>query len=155
MYLGDNFPFTQNLRNLRWGIPWGRRSLLPWMLDLSSRCRHIFHFMIGQSLGSPGPPWLGLQPLGWSRVQWLAFRRLGSTIMYSCTIYHKGPQMSTSSGWPNSYYYRRTLRMASCYPSLFHIVWLSGTIIRGTLKTPNSQLVTPISIKLQRPDGYD
>jgi hypothetical protein len=30
---------------------------------------------------------------------------------------------------------------------------LSGTIIRGTLKTPNSQLVTPISIKLQRPDG--
>jgi hypothetical protein len=25
---------------------------------------------------------------------------------------------------------------------------LSGTIIRGTLKTPNSQLVTPISIKL-------
>jgi hypothetical protein len=32
---------------------------------------------------------------------------------------------------------------------------LSGTIIRGTLKTPNSQLVTPISIKLRRPDGYD
>jgi hypothetical protein len=32
---------------------------------------------------------------------------------------------------------------------------LSGTIIRGTLKAPNSQLVTPISIKLQRPDGCD
>ena len=32
---------------------------------------------------------------------------------------------------------------------------LSGTIIRGTLKTPNSQLVTPISTKLQRPDGCD
>jgi hypothetical protein len=32
---------------------------------------------------------------------------------------------------------------------------LSVTIIRGTLKTPNSQLVTPISIKLQRPDGCD
>jgi hypothetical protein len=32
---------------------------------------------------------------------------------------------------------------------------LSGTIIRGTLKTPNSQLVTPISIKLQRSDGCD
>jgi hypothetical protein len=30
-----------------------------------------------------------------------------------------------------------------------------GTIIRGTLKTHNSQLVTPISIKLQRSDGYD
>jgi hypothetical protein len=30
---------------------------------------------------------------------------------------------------------------------------LSGTIIRGTLKAPNSQLVTPISTKLQRPDG--
>jgi hypothetical protein len=34
-------------------------------------------------------------------------------------------------------------------------VAVSGTIIRGTLKTPNSQLVTPISIKLQRPDGSD
>jgi hypothetical protein len=33
--------------------------------------------------------------------------------------------------------------------------YLSGTIIRGTLKTHNFQLVTPISIKLQRPDGYD
>jgi hypothetical protein len=32
---------------------------------------------------------------------------------------------------------------------------LSGTIIRGTLKTPNYQLVTPISIKLLRPDGCD
>jgi hypothetical protein len=32
---------------------------------------------------------------------------------------------------------------------------LSGTIIRGTLKTSNSQLVTPISIKLLRPDGCD
>jgi hypothetical protein len=32
---------------------------------------------------------------------------------------------------------------------------LSGTIIRGTLKTPNSQLITPISTKLQRPDGCD
>jgi cell division protein FtsW (lipid II flippase) len=36
------------------------------------------------------------------------------------------------------------------------IIWVvSGTIIRGTLKTPNSQLVTPISIKLLRPDGCD
>ena len=33
--------------------------------------------------------------------------------------------------------------------------YLSGTIIRGTLKTPNSQLVTPISIKLLRPDRCD
>jgi hypothetical protein len=32
---------------------------------------------------------------------------------------------------------------------------LSETIIRGILKTPNSQLVTPISMKLQRPDGCD
>jgi hypothetical protein len=32
---------------------------------------------------------------------------------------------------------------------------LSGTINRGTLKAPNSQLVTPISTKLQRPDGCD
>jgi hypothetical protein len=35
------------------------------------------------------------------------------------------------------------------------ILIMSGTIIRGTLKTPNSQLVTLISIKLQRPDGCD
>jgi hypothetical protein len=34
-------------------------------------------------------------------------------------------------------------------------MYLSGTIIRGTLKAPNSQLVTPISIKLHRPDGCD
>jgi hypothetical protein len=37
----------------------------------------------------------------------------------------------------------------------FKLVYLSGTIIRGTLKSPNSQLVTPISTKLQRPDGCD
>jgi hypothetical protein len=34
-------------------------------------------------------------------------------------------------------------------------LYLSGTIIRGTLKAPNSQLVTPISIKLLRPDVCD
>jgi hypothetical protein len=36
--------------------------------------------------------------------------------------------------------------------------WLNnllGTIIRGTPKTPKSQLVTPISTKLQRPNGRD
>jgi hypothetical protein len=38
----------------------------------------------------------------------------------------------------------------------FHATsYLLGTIIRGTLKAPNSQLVTPISTKLQRPDGCD
>jgi hypothetical protein len=44
------------------------------------------------------------------------------------------------------------------YPGVEHSegrCYLSGTIIRGTLKAPNSQLVTPISIKLQRPDGCD
>jgi hypothetical protein len=40
-------------------------------------------------------------------------------------------------------------------PSPDQLVPLSGTIIRGTLITPNSQLVTPISTKLQRPDGCD
>jgi hypothetical protein len=34
-------------------------------------------------------------------------------------------------------------------------LYVSGTIIRGTLKTPKSQLVTPISTKLQRPDWCD
>jgi hypothetical protein len=33
--------------------------------------------------------------------------------------------------------------------------YLSGIIIRDTLKTSNSQLVTPISTKLQRPDECD
>jgi hypothetical protein len=32
---------------------------------------------------------------------------------------------------------------------------LSGTIIRGTPKSPKSQLVNPISTKLRRPDGGD
>jgi hypothetical protein len=41
------------------------------------------------------------------------------------------------------------------YNCLFTGIGVSGTIIRGTLKAPNSQLVTPISIKLQRPDGCD
>jgi hypothetical protein len=46
------------------------------------------------------------------------------------------------------------------HPSFLKITFntralVSGTIIRGTLKAPNSQLVTPISIKLQRPDGCD
>jgi hypothetical protein len=40
-------------------------------------------------------------------------------------------------------------------PFFYQGVGLSGTIIRGTLKAPNSQLVTPISTKLQRPDGCD
>jgi hypothetical protein len=43
----------------------------------------------------------------------------------------------------------------SNFDFIFCVIYLSGTIIRGTLKTPNSQLVTPISIKLQRPDGCD
>jgi hypothetical protein len=43
-----------------------------------------------------------------------------------------------------------------CSSTYWQIVpYVSGTIIRGTLKAPNSQLVTPISIKLQRPDGCD
>jgi hypothetical protein len=46
---------------------------------------------------------------------------------------------------------RRDSRVELSLPALI----VSGTIIRGTLKTPNSQLVTPISIKLQRPDGHD
>jgi hypothetical protein len=33
-----------------------------------------------------------------------------------------------------------------------NLIYLSGTIIKDTLKSPNSHLVTPISIKLQRPD---
>jgi hypothetical protein len=43
----------------------------------------------------------------------------------------------------------------SAWPRSDSHLQLSGTIIRGTLKTPNSQLVTPISIKLLRPDGCD
>jgi hypothetical protein len=49
--------------------------------------------------------------------------------------------------------YRNFLRPSNFVLNPSHS--LSGTIIRGTLKTPNSQLVTPISIKLLRPDGCD
>jgi hypothetical protein len=37
---------------------------------------------------------------------------------------------------------------------MFYLL-VSGTIIMGTLKTPKSQLITPISTKLQRFDGCD
>jgi hypothetical protein len=40
-------------------------------------------------------------------------------------------------------------------PPSLAIRFLSGTIIRGTPKTPKSQLVTHISTKLQRLDGCD
>jgi hypothetical protein len=46
-------------------------------------------------------------------------------------------------------------KLEKIFPPGFFNLMVSGTIIRGTLKTPNSQLVTPISIKLQRPDGCD
>jgi hypothetical protein len=42
-----------------------------------------------------------------------------------------------------------------CKPKMSYDHYVSGTIIRGILKAPNSQLVTPISMKLQRPDGRD
>jgi hypothetical protein len=51
--------------------------------------------------------------------------------------------------WHNSFSYATN----DC--NVFRRQVLSGTIIRGTLKAPNSQLVTPISTKLQRPDGCD
>jgi hypothetical protein len=56
--------------------------------------------------------------------------------------------------YPYSYLDLRVFSKVGHLDQLY-VIYLSGTIIRGTLKTPNSQLVTPISIKLQRPDGYD
>jgi hypothetical protein len=44
-------------------------------------------------------------------------------------------------------------RMISIKSKFAFSINLSETIIKGTLKTPKSQLVTPISTKLQRPDG--
>jgi hypothetical protein len=44
------------------------------------------------------------------------------------------------------------LMVAQCHIYLNTII---GTIIRGILKAPNSQLVTPVSTKLQRPDECD
>jgi hypothetical protein len=56
-------------------------------------------------------------------------------------------------------YYNLYLECEAIKTNNFQLIFshhlMSGTIIRGTLKTPNSQLVTPISIKLQRPDGHD
>jgi hypothetical protein len=46
------------------------------------------------------------------------------------------------------------LRGSGCM-QVIQVIQLSGTIIRGTLKAPNSQLVTSISMKLQRLDGCD
>jgi hypothetical protein len=64
--------------------------------------------------------------------------------------------------FPHTHKYLSTIESYVVYTSMHAIIFefeiflcLSGTIIRDTLKTPNSQLVTPISIKLQRPDGCD
>jgi hypothetical protein len=59
-----------------------------------------------------------------------------------------GTCLNACSWWSNDIQSRTYF-----YVTLY--TYLSGNIIRGTLKTPNSQLVTPISIKLQRPDGCD
>jgi hypothetical protein len=52
---------------------------------------------------------------------------------------------------------RSNLSLVKCwvFDSLYQLLVVSGTIIRGTLKTSNSQLVTLIGTKLQRPDGCD
>jgi hypothetical protein len=55
-----------------------------------------------------------------------------------------------TDGHHDGQHYRQNAR-----PFEKNIRTMSGTIIRGTLKAPNSQLVTPISMKLQRPDGRD
>jgi hypothetical protein len=67
------------------------------------------------------------------------------------------PTTSSSSNVPISYCSPNVpvFRCSILRPRRVIGIWLSGTIIRGTLKTPNSQLVTPISIKLQRSDGCD
>jgi hypothetical protein len=79
------------------------------------------------------------------------------------------PPATPSTGYTFTESLRRHLMNSSLVKSpMFHILVslvanvlfllkevVSGTIIRGTLKAPKSQLVTPISIKLQRPDGCD
>jgi hypothetical protein len=65
-------------------------------------------------------------------------RRLGSRLLYMQLKKNMGEKVL-----PNFHFYGAEIKRCV------------GTIIRGTLKTHNSQLVTPISIKLQRSDGYD
>jgi hypothetical protein len=87
--------------------------------------------------GSPMTMLLPLSlPVTWGQTKIYLFA--GSIILT------ENGSVSTCISWK----FNRPSFMADC-------IYLSGTIIRGTLKTPNSQLVTPISIKLQRPDGYD
>jgi hypothetical protein len=81
---------------------------------------------------------------------------------WGCALIHKNAR-SNPCHWlvilqPLSNHTLSLLESSKRNPVFFinkPIVHLSGTIIRGTLKTPNSQLVTPISIKLLRPDGCD
>jgi hypothetical protein len=69
--------------------------------------------------------------------------------------------LQIADGWSQRGRWNGGTNEQSPYLSILLVYWaangpiLSGTIIRGTLRTPNSQLVTPISIKLQRPDGHD
>ena len=67
----------------------------------------------------------------------------GFTLASVTRVTRKGPQERG----------RMRLRRWGCGPGEEEGREMSGTIIRGTLKAPKSQLVTPISTKLQRPDG--
>jgi hypothetical protein len=69
-------------------------------------------------------------------------------------VVHMPPRLRRAS-WSGLAAVLSTGMTASMAFVFFSAPRLSGTIIRGTLKAPNSQLVTSISIKLQRPDGCD
>jgi hypothetical protein len=77
--------------------------------------------------------------------------------MFSSYKKNHDPQRAITFGDENQGLVKRLGKIAISPDNYISNVFLvlSGTIIRGTLKAPNSQLVTPISIKLQRPDGCD
>jgi hypothetical protein len=86
-----------------------------------------------------------------SREEW----KNATTLCNCLEIFYDATKILSGNHYPTSNLFFSEF----CEINLKIIEWLnsnvSGTIIRGTLKTPNSQLVTPISIKLQRPDGHD
>jgi hypothetical protein len=152
-----------------WSVtPLSRHSLLLQNSVLFFGCQHSFTVWTMLPSDSLGPFWSSL----WLQAKYLdrtpVFRQVGPNAMEFCNSSHKALRMVTSSDWLDSYCCKRILHMVASCPNLSCLArhmpstclqesgwFLSGTIIRGTLKAPNSQLVTPISIKLQRPDGCD
>jgi hypothetical protein len=83
--------------------------------------------------------------------------RLGGSRAWKTLVFSRPSWIDVWCGCLSVWSYSGWASFSACVlsPYISSDILLSGTIIRGTLKAPNSQLVTPISIKPQRPDGCD